>query len=61
VGCLEDALVREQIESYNQQLLEIEDEKRSLSYTVISEGWASPLKGFMREEQLLETLHFIPR
>ncbi|XP_030527056.2 ATP sulfurylase 2 [Rhodamnia argentea] len=25
---------------------------------VISEGWASPLKGFMREEQYLQTLHF---
>jgi hypothetical protein len=37
VGGLEDALVREQIERYNQQLLEIEDEKRSLSYTVSHE------------------------
>jgi len=25
---------------------------------VIGEGWASPLKGFMREGTLLETLHF---
>ncbi|XP_030447033.1 ATP sulfurylase 2 [Syzygium oleosum] len=25
---------------------------------VISEGWASPLKGFMREEQYLQSLHF---
>jgi 3'-phosphoadenosine 5'-phosphosulfate synthase len=25
---------------------------------VLSEGWASPLKGFMREEQFLQTLHF---
>lgn len=25
---------------------------------VISEGWASPLRGFMREDQYLQTLHF---
>ncbi|KAF3606814.1 hypothetical protein DY000_02045947 [Brassica cretica] len=25
---------------------------------VISEGWASPLKGFMREEEYLQSLHF---
>ncbi|XP_073027018.1 ATP sulfurylase 1, chloroplastic-like [Primulina eburnea] len=25
---------------------------------VLSEGWASPLKGFMRESQFLQTLHF---
>lgn len=25
---------------------------------VISEGWASPLKGFMREDQYLQSLHF---
>lgn len=25
---------------------------------VISEGWASPLKGFMREDEYLQTLHF---
>ncbi|XP_030757768.1 bifunctional 3'-phosphoadenosine 5'-phosphosulfate synthase [Sitophilus oryzae] len=25
---------------------------------VLSEGWAYPLKGFMREDQLLQTLHF---
>merc|ERR1719281_1883160 len=25
---------------------------------VISNGWASPLKGFMTEKQLLQTLHF---
>ena len=25
---------------------------------VIGEGWASPLRGFMREGTLLETLHF---
>jgi 3'-phosphoadenosine 5'-phosphosulfate synthase len=25
---------------------------------VISEGWASPLRGFMREGVLLQTLHF---
>lgn len=25
---------------------------------VLSEGWASPLKGFMRESEFLQTLHF---
>ena len=25
---------------------------------VLSEGWASPLKGFMREAEFLQTLHF---
>lgn len=25
---------------------------------VLSEGWASPLKGFMREREYLQTLHF---
>ena len=25
---------------------------------VLSEGWASPLRGFMREEEFLQTLHF---
>lgn len=25
---------------------------------VISEGWASPLKGFMREDEYLQSLHF---
>lgn len=25
---------------------------------VLSEGWASPLKGFMREDQFLQCLHF---
>ncbi|KAK4733055.1 hypothetical protein R3W88_007316 [Solanum pinnatisectum] len=25
---------------------------------VLSEGWASPLKGFMREDEFLQTLHF---
>lgn len=25
---------------------------------VLSEGWASPLKGFMREKEFLQTLHF---
>lgn len=25
---------------------------------VLSEGWAAPLKGFMREDQYLQTLHF---
>ena len=25
---------------------------------VIGEGWASPLKGFMREGALLQTIHF---
>lgn len=25
---------------------------------VISEGWASPLRGFMREEEYLQSLHF---
>lgn len=25
---------------------------------VLSEGWASPLKGFMNEEQYLQSLHF---
>lgn len=25
---------------------------------VLSEGWASPLKGFMRETEFLQTLHF---
>lgn len=25
---------------------------------VVSEGWASPLKGFMREEEYLQCLHF---
>lgn len=25
---------------------------------VISEGWASPLRGFMREDQYLQSLHF---
>ena len=25
---------------------------------VIGEGWAAPLKGFMREGALLQTLHF---
>ncbi|XP_047266445.1 ATP sulfurylase 1, chloroplastic [Capsicum annuum] len=25
---------------------------------VLSEGWASPLKGFMRENEYLQTLHF---
>jgi 3'-phosphoadenosine 5'-phosphosulfate synthase len=25
---------------------------------VLSEGWASPLKGFMREDEYLQTLHF---
>lgn len=25
---------------------------------VVSEGWASPLKGFMREDEYLQTLHF---
>lgn len=25
---------------------------------VLSEGWASPLRGFMRESEFLQTLHF---
>ena len=25
---------------------------------VLSEGWASPLRGFMREEEYLQCLHF---
>lgn len=25
---------------------------------VLSEGWASPLKGFMRQSEFLQTLHF---
>ena len=25
---------------------------------VLSEGWASPLKGFMREREFLQVLHF---
>lgn len=25
---------------------------------VVSEGWASPLKGFMREDEYLQSLHF---
>ena len=25
---------------------------------VLAEGWASPLKGFMREEEYLQCLHF---
>ena len=25
---------------------------------VLSEGWASPLRGFMRENEFLQTLHF---
>ena len=27
-------------------------------YKVIAEGWAAPLRGFMREGALVETLHF---
>jgi 3'-phosphoadenosine 5'-phosphosulfate synthase len=27
-------------------------------FQVLSEGWASPLKGFMREDELLQCLHF---
>lgn len=29
-----------------------------MDFQVLSEGWASPLKGFMREDQFLQTLHF---
>jgi 3'-phosphoadenosine 5'-phosphosulfate synthase len=25
---------------------------------VLAEGWASPLKGFMREREFLQVLHF---
>ena len=25
---------------------------------ILSEGWASPLRGFMRESEFLQTLHF---
>lgn len=27
-------------------------------FQVLSEGWATPLNGFMREDELLQTLHF---
>lgn len=32
--------------------------KRAGVSKVIGEGWASPLKGFMREGALLQTIHF---
>ncbi|KAJ8926547.1 hypothetical protein NQ314_021063 [Rhamnusium bicolor] len=43
------------------RLAAAEEESSSLpgiQLTILSEGWASPLKGFMREEQFLQTLHF---
>jgi len=27
-------------------------------YQILSEGWATPLKGFMREDEMLQSLHF---
>ena len=40
-------------------LPEVEISKLDLQWVqVLSEGWASPLKGFMRESQYLQTLHF---
>lgn len=29
-----------------------------MNFQVLSEGWAYPLRGFMREDQYLQTLHF---
>uniref|UniRef100_A0AAQ4P516 3'-phosphoadenosine 5'-phosphosulfate synthase 2a n=1 Tax=Gasterosteus aculeatus aculeatus TaxID=481459 RepID=A0AAQ4P516_GASAC len=41
------------------QVLELLKEQLDLQWVqVLSEGWASPLKGFMREREFLQVLHF---
>ncbi|KAA8583712.1 hypothetical protein FQN60_014920 [Etheostoma spectabile] len=42
-----------------QQVLELLKEQLDLQWVqVLSEGWASPLKGFMREREFLQVIHF---
>jgi len=45
--------------AYAAQLPKLHIDKLSMQWTqVLAEGWASPLKGFMREKDFLRTLHF---
>uniref|UniRef100_A0A3B3QWT7 3'-phosphoadenosine 5'-phosphosulfate synthase 2a n=1 Tax=Paramormyrops kingsleyae TaxID=1676925 RepID=A0A3B3QWT7_9TELE len=42
-----------------QQLVELLREQLDLQWVqILAEGWASPLKGFMREREFLQVLHF---
>lgn len=44
---------------YSKSLLSIKLDKIDLQWTqILSEGWASPLYGFMKENEYLQTLHF---
>nr|GEX01222.1 ATP sulfurylase 2-like [Tanacetum cinerariifolium] len=62
-GVLIDLIVKENEKDLKfleaEKMVKIGLKKIDLEWVhVISEGWASPLKGFMRENEYLQTLHF---
>ncbi|CAJ0579485.1 unnamed protein product, partial [Mesorhabditis spiculigera] len=51
--------VRGQLEAHAQTLAKVELQQIDVQWLqVLSEGWATPLGGFMRERQYLQSLHF---